>query len=1056
MKIDMNVAPQQYLKLEHRLTLLAWLGSLLGYGGNKDMLADTKNVAEGFDASGRSFMYYHLIARGGKVKIAGDDLERYDANLRAHLEKINRHRAGPVTLRYFQYLAALLTEIVLDRLFNHRAQLLKDLNAFVRDRNTKKLPTEPPDDPFTEADLSKLAYWMATGSGKTLILHLNYHQFLCYNPQPLDNILLITPNEGLSEQHLAELAASGIPARRFDLNHSGLWGSAPNAVQVIEITKLVEEKRGGGVSVPVEAFEGRNLIFVDEGHKGSGGEAWRKYRDALGQTGFTFEYSATFGQALNAARNDPLTAEYGKAILFDYSYRYFYGDGYGKDFRILNLRDETDEAATELLLLGNLLSFYEQQRVFEEQAEALRPYNLEKPLWVFVGSTVNAVYSENRQKRSDVLTVARFLHHVLENKRGWVIKGIGKLLAGKSGLVTPDGMDLFAGRFKHLEETGLSAQALYADILKRLFHAPAGGSLHLCAIRAASGELGLKATGAEDYFGLIYIGDVAEFKKLVEADSSGMTLEEDALSPSLFGSIGRPDTSLAILIGAKKFMEGWNSWRVSNMGLLNIGRQEGSQIIQLFGRGVRLKGKGMSLRRSAAVSGTHPAHIKLLETLNIFAVRANYMAQFRDYLEREGVETEPVIELPLFVWANEQFLQKGLVVPRPEEGRDFAAETALSLAADPNIRVQVDLSLKVQALESAAAGLHEALARGGARERIETETLALVDWEQAYLAMLGYKARKGWNNLIIRPESPRAILETVPYTLIADDAIFQPRTLHDRSRLQEAVAAILRKYMDAYCRRCHEQWDSQHLVYRPLNLDDPNLAFNRPSVQEKKAAYTVRVPGSRQDLIETLEKLRADMDKLINEENSGLPRIHFDRSLYLPLLLKRGDQVTADPPPLEESEAQFVRNLRAYWEAEKDKSLAGKEVYLLRNLSRGKGVGFFEESGFYPDFILWIVEGRNQRIVFIEPHGMLRAKAYIHDEKARLWERLPELAQEIGKRSEWHDIELDSYIISATSYDDLYQRYDNGRWTKEDFAQKHILFPERNPQYDYLRYLLSL
>ena len=87
-------------------------------------------------------------------------------------------------------------------------------------------------------------------------------------------------------------------------------------------------------------------------------------------------------------------------------------------------------------------------------------------------------------------------------------------------------------------------------------------------------------------------------------------------------------------------MEGWNSWRVSNMGLLNIGRQEGSQIIQFFGRGVRLRGKGFSLKRSAALDGTHPEHMRLLETLNIFAVRANYMAQFRDYLEKEGVETE--------------------------------------------------------------------------------------------------------------------------------------------------------------------------------------------------------------------------------------------------------------------------------------------------------------------------------------------------------------------------------------------------------------------------------
>jgi len=89
------------------------------------------------------------------------------------------------------------------------------------------------------------------------------------------------------------------------------------------------------------------------------------------------------------------------------SYRYFHGDGYGKDFRILNLREETTEDKTETLLLGNLLSFYEQQRVLNQEDVALRPYKLEKPLWVFVGSSVNAVYTENKQKRSDVLTVAR-------------------------------------------------------------------------------------------------------------------------------------------------------------------------------------------------------------------------------------------------------------------------------------------------------------------------------------------------------------------------------------------------------------------------------------------------------------------------------------------------------------------------------------------------------------------------------------------------------------------------------------------------------------------------
>jgi hypothetical protein len=1041
---------QQYVELENRLVLLAWLNSLLGYGSSRELLEDTQTVAEGFGADGRSFLYHHLIARGSQVKIPADELTRYDENIRAHLAAINRNRAEPITLRYFQYLAALYTEIVLDRLFHHKAQLLANLNDFVRER----------DECFTEDDLTKLAFWMATGSGKTLLLHLNYHQFRHYNTQPLDNILLITPNEGLSEQHLAELAASGIPARRFDLNAGGLWGGNLDAVQVIEITKLVEEKRGGGVSVPVEAFEGHNLIFVDEGHKGSGGEAWRKYRDALGATGFTFEYSATFGQALSAARDDQLTAEYGKCIVFDYSYRYFYGDGYGKDFRILNLKQETYEEQTELLLLGNLLSFYEQLRLYEEQNEHLRPYNLEKPLWVFVGSTVNAVYSENKEKRSDVLTVVRFLHHVLE-RRDWAVGSIEQLLAGKSGLTT-DGQDLFAGRWPYLHELGLSPQQWYEDILNRIFHTSAGGGLHLCDIRGSAGELGLKAAGADKYFGVVYIGDTPAFKKLIEEDDSGITLEEDAFSASLFEDINRPESHIHVLIGARKFMEGWNSWRVSSMGLLNIGRQEGSQIIQLFGRGVRLKGKDMSLKRSSVLPGEHPRHLRLLETLNIFAVRANYMAQFREYLEREGVETEEVEELRIPVQLNDQFSKYNLVIPRPGEGRDFVAESRLMLEADDKISVRVDMTSRVEAIQSSQGTFQQTDAQAGNRQTIPLESLNWVDWEQVYLDLLAYKERKGLVNLVIRPDTPRKVFQRVKYTLVADEVVVKPRSFAERALLQEAVTNIMRKYVDAFYRTRREQWEAtEALVYRPLDETDPNLIFNDGVVGgEPGPAYVIKVRRSEGELVEAIEKLLAHAEQLYQQENASLPRIHFDRHLYLPLLIEQADKMASIPPALKPSEAQFVRDLKAYWEEQKkNASLAGKEVFLLRNLSRGKGIGFFEERGFYPDFILWIVDGMNQRIIFIEPHGMLHAKAYIHDEKARLHERLPDLAQEIGKRSCRKDIAqnitLDAFIISATPYEDLCQRYDDGKWDRKKFGQKHILFQERNKDYDYIHLLLE-
>ena len=266
-------ATQGYARLERKLALLNWLHRRLGYEDTRDLLREIKQINEGYNENDRSHISVHLASRSNQMLgLTSDDLQRYDDNLREHLELMNAGRTEKVTLRYFQYLAALYTEIFLDWYYNRPRDLLRSLNEFIAQYNA----TCPPDrrfEPFEQADLSKLAFWMATGSGKTLLLHLNYRQFNHYNRESLDNILLITPNEGLSQQHLDELQASNIPAIRFDVNEAGGLLSQPNTIRVTEITKLVDEKKGGGVRVPVEAFEGNNLIFVDEGHKGTSGEA---------------------------------------------------------------------------------------------------------------------------------------------------------------------------------------------------------------------------------------------------------------------------------------------------------------------------------------------------------------------------------------------------------------------------------------------------------------------------------------------------------------------------------------------------------------------------------------------------------------------------------------------------------------------------------------------------------------------------------------------------------------------------------------------------------------
>ncbi len=1028
-----------YLKLEQRLVLAGWVCHQLGYTSNKAMLENLRDVDEGYDSAGKSAVVQTILARGSKCLVPKEDLERYDANVRGHLGYFNKHRKEPLTLRYFQHLSLLITELFLDRVFNHEKALRRSLNDFVDGRNAKRAVMEPHDPPFTDDDLTKLAFWMATGSGKTILMHFHYRQYLHYCPKPLDNILLVTPDEGLSQQHLENMEAAGIPCARFSLEDSGLETVKKNTVRVIEITKLVEEKKGSGVSVPVEAFEGNNLIFVDEGHKGASSEAgkWVGFRDKLAETGFTFEYSATFGQAMTAARDDAMTQEYGRAILFDYSYKYFYGDGFGKDFEVLNLRNETTEDQTKTLLLGNLLAFHEQKRAFQTKSAAMLRYHLADPLWVFVGSTVNKSKNDKQAKESDVLTVVQFLSEVLNNKRGWVQKAIKRILAGKSGIEDEGGHDVFASRFAALKKWSTDPETIFRDLLERVFHAGSGGRLHVGDIKGKAGELGLKVSGADDYFGLVYIGDTASFKTLIEEGCPDVEVEEDQLAEGLFEKIKKADSRINILVGAKKFMQGWDSWRVTNMGLLNIGRSEGSEIIQLFGRGVRLKGYNRSLKRSSAMpapdSKGHPPGIELLERLNIFAIRANYMAQFREYLEREGIEPAGDVELKLPIQRNTEFLKKGLIAPRlPKESR-FALNERILLAPDAAAKVVLDFSVKVERIGSAGGTFQTSSFVGGSERWLPVDRFPLLDWERLYLEMLEFKEERGFHNLLIRPEHPRQILgasDPKLYGLVCDEALLKPTRAEHVAQLQSVMTGLLKKYVERFYRKRQQRWDSGRMEYKPLSKNDENFQD-----------YVVRVPRSDPTLIAAVKDIIDEGKRIYKELCADLPGIYLDRHLYQPLLISKGSKVKSVPPALNESERHFMADLLAYCES-KPAELKGKELFLLRNLSRGKGIGFFEDSGFYPDFILWITQGKSQRLVFIEPHGMLNEDHPSINPKVNLHKRLQAQATEILKRSKVKGLTLDSFVISATPYDDLRKRFadEKGPWKREAFTAAHILF----------------
>ncbi|MFH4242837.1 hypothetical protein WAI99_22170, partial [Acinetobacter baumannii] len=72
----------------------------------------------------------------------------------------------------------------------------------------------------------------------------------------LNRIILLTPNEGLSHQHLEEFRLSGIDAELFSKEGRGLFTG--HAVEILDIHKLRDET--GEKTVAVDAFEDNNLV----------------------------------------------------------------------------------------------------------------------------------------------------------------------------------------------------------------------------------------------------------------------------------------------------------------------------------------------------------------------------------------------------------------------------------------------------------------------------------------------------------------------------------------------------------------------------------------------------------------------------------------------------------------------------------------------------------------------------------------------------------------------------------------------------------------------------
>ncbi len=299
------------------------------------------------------------------------------------------------------------------------------------------------------------------------------------------------------------------------------------------------------------------------------------------------------------------------------------------------------------------------------------------------------------------------------------------------------------------------------------------------------------------YFGVVNIGDADSLKKALEPH--GLEVDSDAFTPSLFAALERRDSTVNLLIGSRRFSEGWNNYRASSLTLLRLGSGEGPLIIQMFGRVVRFKGCGGDGKRLAAP----PASIAPLQTAYVYGLRADYMSKFLESLRANGIE--PQIELFPTTILPDPPLSSLLHLSAQDPDRHEFALSAVGGSGWQSLAEPVGLSLaaSVERIQM-QRGIAEAADKIELGEDIKDRFLALLphlDFDQIAARLLEFRAANGWWNLTFDRAGLREGLERGPYTLEGSPRLVMIGNRADLHRLETIAVTLLQRLLRSAWRR---------------------------------------------------------------------------------------------------------------------------------------------------------------------------------------------------------------------------------------------------------------
>ncbi|TPH92883.1 restriction endonuclease subunit R [Helicobacter pylori] len=482
--------------------------------------------------------------------------------------------------------------------------------------------------------INRLAFYMATGSGKTIVI-IKLVELLSVAMGmgliPKKNLMFFSANEHLIKQFEKEIEKynrnkdfskqidfknlKSVTHKDFHHASKGSFNGMEKITLFYYRADLMDDKESKENLLNYKDYwdNGENYVILDEAHKGNKSESKRQaIFSLLSLKGFLFNFSATFTE-----ESDLITSVYNLSV----------GEwvklGYGKESVLLKknnlsafkeLKDLNDREK-EIALLKALLLLGMQKRY---QTEGY----FHDPLMLVFTHSVNV-------ENSDAEIFFKTLARVIENDDGSdFLKAKDDLLEELKNpeFLFSDGKDkekeykikVFKESLNDMDFKGLKEEVFYAN----------SGHIEVIINPKNNQEIAFKLNTSDKVFCLIKIGDITEWicekLKSVKVVSKNLSFKEE----SYFSQIDR--SSINILVGSRTFETGWDSTRPSVILFLNIGLDDDAKklVKQSFGRGVRIESVKNQRQRLAyldideAIKKDLKPNAAMLETL--FVIPTNH------------------------------------------------------------------------------------------------------------------------------------------------------------------------------------------------------------------------------------------------------------------------------------------------------------------------------------------------------------------------------------------------------------------------------------------------